>query len=105
MFKPFFGHPACVLSATAGLLLAACGGSDDSSDLPRLASATGASLSTCAGLASGFSFPSTTIASAETVAAGTLTWAGAPVAAHCLVKGEMYRRTSAMDGNSYAVMF
>ena len=87
-------------------MLAACGGSDDSSGaLPQLTPATGATLSNCAALASSFTFSNTTIASAETVAAGTLTWAGAPVAAHCLVKGEMYRRTSTMGGNSYAIMF
>lgn len=106
MSKPFFGHAAWFLSATAGLLLAACGRDDDASDaLPQLTPATGATLSSCAALASSFAFANTTIASAETVAAGTLTWAGAPVAAHCLVKGEMFRRTSTIDGNSYAIMF
>jgi hypothetical protein len=106
MFKPFFGYPASVLSATAALLLTACGGSDDSSPaLPQLAAATSATLSTCAALASVFTFANTTIASVEAVPAGTLTWGGAPVAAHCLVKGEMFRRTSTTDGNSYGIMF
>jgi feruloyl esterase len=106
MPEPFFGHPAWALSATAALLLAACGGSDDPINaLPQLTPATGAALSNCATLASGFTFPNATIASAESVPAGTLTWAGAPVAAHCLVKGEMFRRTSSMDGTSYAIMF
>ncbi len=106
MPKPFFGHTALVMSTTAGLLLTACGGGGDSSPAaPQLAAATGATLSSCAALASSFSFANTTIASAETVPAGTLTWGGAPVAAHCLVKGEMFRRTSTMDANSYAIMF
>jgi hypothetical protein len=104
MPSPFRPCVALALSATAGLLLAACGGDDDS-ELPRLPAATGATLTACETLSAGFSFANTTIASAETVPAGTLTWNGAPVAAHCLVKGEMYRRTSAMDGNSYAIMF
>ncbi|KQV85630.1 tannase/feruloyl esterase family alpha/beta hydrolase [Rhizobacter sp. Root1221] len=106
MPKPFFGHAALVMSTAAGLLVTACGGGDDSGPaLPQLAPATGATLSSCAALASSFSFANTTIASAEEVPAGTLTWGGAAVAAHCLVKGEMFRRTSAMDGNPYAIMF
>lgn len=106
MSKAFFSPPGWVLPATAGLLLTACGGDGHwSLPLPQLAAATGASLSSCAELAAGFTFANTTIASAETVPAGALTGPGAPVAAHCLVKGEMFRRTSAMDGNSYAIMF
>ena len=106
MSKASFSPPGWVLSATAGLLLTACGGDGRwSPPLPQLAAATGAPLSSCAELAAGFTFANTTIASAETAPAGALTWAGAPVAAHCLVKGEMFRRTSAMDGNSYAIMF
>ena len=82
MSKPFIGHTALVMSATAGLLLTACGGGGDSSPAaPQLAAATGATLSSCTALASGFSFANTTIDSAETVPAGTLTWGGAPVAA------------------------
>jgi len=106
MFRPILGTRASVLSALAGALLSACGGDDDPSPaLPQLAAATPATLSSCAALASSFTFANTTIASAETVAAGTLTWNGAPVAAHCLVKGEMFRRTSTTDGNAYAIMF
>ncbi|MES2715220.1 MAG: tannase/feruloyl esterase family alpha/beta hydrolase [Pseudomonadota bacterium] len=106
MPRPFFGHAALVMSTATGLLLAACGGGDDAGPaLPQLTPATGAAVSSCATLASGFAFANTTIASAEAVPAGTLTWGGAPVAAHCLVKGEMFRRTSTMDGNSYAIMF
>ena len=88
------------------LCLAACGGGNDGpAPLPQLSEAAPASLSACASLASGFSFANTSIASAQTVPAGVLTWGGAPIAAHCLVKGEMYRRTSPVDGNSYAIMF
>ena len=44
-------------------------------------------------------------ASAEPVAAGKRDWGGRPIAAHCLVKGEMHRRTSPQDGKSYAIGF
>ena len=97
-------NPVFVLSTATALLLGGCGDDDDTS-LPQLAAASGAPLANCATLASGFGFANTTIASAETVAAGTATWGGAPIAAHCLVKGEMYRRTSPQDGKSYAIGF
>ena len=100
------GHRMVVLSITSGLLLSACGGGDDEiPGPPQLTAATGATLANCAALVSGFSFANTKIASAETVSAGTLTWNGAAVATHCLVKGEMFRRTSTTDGNSYAIVF
>jgi feruloyl esterase len=85
------------------VLLGACGGGDDG--LPQLSEATGASLSSCTDLASTFSFANTTIRSAVNVEAGTLKEAGTQVAAHCLVKGEMYRRTSPVDGQTYAIGF
>jgi hypothetical protein len=73
--------------------------------LPQLSAATGASLSSCTQLATGFQFANTTITSAESVLSGTLTWGGSAIGAHCLVKGEMYRRTSPQDGKSYAIGF
>ena len=105
MSMPVIGSPRWTLPAAVALCLMGCGGGHDAGlPLPRLAEATGASLSSCAALTS-FSFANTTIASSELVPAGTLIWGGAPIAAHCLVKGEMYRRTSPVDGNSYAIMF
>jgi feruloyl esterase len=95
--------PLCIAAACAALL-AGCG-DDDDGGLPQLAAATGASLRSCADLATRFTHPNTTIASAETVAAGTATWGTAAIAEHCLVKGEMYRRTSPQDGQSYAIGF
>ena len=94
---------ATLLATTA--VLAGCFGGDDDDGLPRLAPANGASLAACSELPSRFSFANTQIASAATVPAGTLTVAGAPIGAHCLVQGEMFRRTSAQDGNSYAIRF
>lgn len=79
-------------------------GADDGA-LPQLSPATGAGLSSCAPLATAFQFPHTTITSASQVPSGTLTWGGRPIGAHCLVKGEMYRRTSPQDGRSYAIGF
>lgn len=91
------------LRVACAVLLGACGGGADG--LPQLSEATGASLSLCTDLASKFSFANTTIKSAVNVEAGTLQEAGTHVAAHCLVKGEMYRRTSPVDGQNYAVGF
>jgi feruloyl esterase len=87
----------------AALALLAAG--SDGATLPRLPPAVGSGLSSCAELKSGFSFPNTTVLSAEPIAAGALTWAARPIGAHCLVKGEMHRRTSPQDGKSYAIGF
>ncbi|PXW97661.1 feruloyl esterase [Sphaerotilus hippei] len=90
------------------LLVSACGGEGDdatAAPLPRLSAATGATLQSCATLAGSFTHADTTIASAAEVSAGTLTIGGRAIGAHCLVKGEMHRRTSAIDGQSYAIGF
>ena len=47
----------------------------------------------------------TRITAATTVPAGTLSVGGTPVPEHCLVTGRMRERTSAVDGNSYAIGF
>lgn len=47
----------------------------------------------------------TRITGASTVAAGTLTIGGMPVPEHCLVTGLMRERTSAVDGNRYAIAY
>lgn len=96
-----------VVVATA----AACGGGGGQTTfdvtIPQLSAATGAQLNgTCAAVATRLTgLANTTISSVDTVAAGGLTVAGQPVREHCLVKGEMFRRTSTVDGNSYAIMF
>ncbi|HEY9067733.1 MAG TPA: tannase/feruloyl esterase family alpha/beta hydrolase [Burkholderiaceae bacterium] len=97
-------RPVAATVAVALLHLSACGGNDDD-ELPRLSAATGATLQSCTDLATKISFANTSIASATAVTAGTLTIAGTPIAAHCLVKGSMYTRTSAVDGNTYAIGF
>ncbi len=96
---PRFGWAAIAGAITLAI---ACSGERGR---PRLAAATGAPLSSCADLADSFRFPHTTIASAEPVPSGGLTWGEDPIGAHCLVRGEMYRRTSPQDGKSYAIGF
>jgi feruloyl esterase len=84
------------------VLAATCSGNREG---PRLSPASGAHLSSCGELPAAFRFDHTTIVSAEPVPSGTLTWGGAPIGAHCLVKGEMHRRTSRQDGKTYAIGF
>ncbi len=71
---------------------------------PQLAPAKGTSLLHCSALLS-FSFPNTAITAARPLSAGTLNNGGQPVPEHCLVTGEMNRRTSSLDGQSYAIGF
>ena len=83
----------------AALALAACASNDDP-DLPTLSAATPGTLQSCTDLATKAKLANTTIASSTLVAAGALTVTGVttPMPEHCLVKGEMIRRTSAVDG-------
>lgn len=94
------------LSLVVLALLAACGGDDDPPvPLPQLSPATPATLSgLCEDLASRVgSLANTTIASVSTVAAGLLGTVNTPE--HCVLNGEMFRRTSSVDGKSYAIRF
>ncbi|MDO9438708.1 tannase/feruloyl esterase family alpha/beta hydrolase [Hydrogenophaga sp.] len=86
-----------------GLLLAACSTTPPTPTTP-LAPAVGTSLRQCDTLASQFRFDQATIDSAAPVAAGGLMLAGQPVAAHCLVKGQMHKRKGS-DGRDYAIAF
>ena len=86
-------------------VLAACGGGDDDGGLPQLSPASGTTLASCTDLATRISFANTTITAANVIAAGALTVAGNPVAAHCQVTGKMFTRVSAVDGNTYAIGF
>jgi feruloyl esterase len=89
------------VAASLTFALAACGGSDDG--VPT--TVVGASLASCTNLSSKLSFANTTFTAASAVAAGTLSVGGTPVPAHCQVTGKMFQRTSAVDGNSYAIGF
>jgi len=96
-----------VIAMCVSATLSACGGSSDNlSGLPRLGAATPATLvGNCATLASKLSFANTTFDSVQDVPAGTLTVAGKPIAEHCLVRGQMNRRVSVVDGKTYAIGF
>ena len=97
-----------VTAAIAAAALSACGGGDGDGNLtmlPQLPAASGAAMTaSCASLAQ-FAFPNTTISSAAVVAAGTVKVGGNPTPEHCLVKGSMFQRTSAVDGQPYAIGF
>ncbi|MDP3821252.1 MAG: tannase/feruloyl esterase family alpha/beta hydrolase [Burkholderiales bacterium] len=100
-------HPLRASVGAIGLLtlIAACGGNDDPAPLPQLSAASGAAIAYCAELATRINFANTSITAATPVAAGTLMVAGTPVGAHCQVTGRMNQRTSAVDGNPYAIGF
>ncbi|MDZ7813361.1 MAG: tannase/feruloyl esterase family alpha/beta hydrolase [Ideonella sp.] len=74
---------------------------------PPLGRAVPADLQgTCEGLASLLAdVANTQIAATTTVAAGTLSQAGQPIAEHCLVTGKMHQRVSPVDGKTYAIGF
>ncbi|RKR28499.1 feruloyl esterase [Acidovorax sp. 93] len=93
------------LSALPAALLIGCGGGSSDAGLPQLAAANPGSLKSCSDLAARINFPNTTITAASPVAAGTLTVAGTPVAAHCQITGTMHSRVSAVDGKNYAIGF
>lgn len=93
------------LSATVAALL--LGASQSHAALPQLSPATPGALANCEALVSSFSAPNTTITSAASVPAGTVSTQGFVIGfapAHCLVKGSMYPRTG-IDGQSYAINF
>jgi feruloyl esterase len=92
----------CALAAAAALTLSltGCGGDDGP---PQLAAATPAVRQACTTLASGFTFASTSITAASVVPAGSVTFAGQPVAEHCVVTGAMNQRTGV--NGSYAIGF
>ena len=89
----------------AGALLASCSTLPGGGDKPaQLAAAQGANLRTCGVIGARFEFPNTRIDSAEPVLAAAVTLNGTPVAQHCLVKGQMFKRKG-IDGQDYAIGF
>ena len=75
--------------------------------LPQLAPAHPAALlGTCEALTGPLgALANTVITAATSVAAGTLTLAGAAVPAHCRVVGHMFERVSPVDGKTYRINF
>lgn len=104
-------------AALAALALAGCGDNDNDHDpvtappvqpapqLSQLSPAVGATLGACTELAGRIAYPEAVITAATSVAAGTLSIAGKPVGQHCLVIGQLARRTSPVDGAAYAIGF
>jgi feruloyl esterase len=92
-------------AAVAGLAVLAGCSSVSKPPRPPLSAATGAALTSCAGLATRLAFPNTTITAANPIAAGTLKVAGSPVPAHCQVLGQMNARVGPIDGKPYAIGF
>ena len=83
---------------------------DDERDrhrLPQLHPARPAALiGSCEELAARLSgLANTVITGSTTIAAGTLSVAGQPVAEHCRVTGKMHERVSPIDGKTYSIQF
>ena len=83
---------------------------DDERDrhrLPQLHPAKPAALiGSCEELAARLAgLPNTVVTGSATIAAGTLTVAGQPVAEHCRVTGKMHERVSPIDGKTYSIQF
>lgn len=98
---------AVLLSVCAGLT--ACNDSNQSDQasqsIPQLSPAIGAQLKgSCTDLTS-FKFETTVIESSTLQQAGSLMVAGKNIPAHCLVKGYMEQRVSAIDGQTYQIGF
>ena len=94
-----------VAASAAFITLVSCSNMPAGSDVPPpLKAAEGASLKVCGVIGARFEFPNLQIDAAEPVAAGAVTLNGIPVAQHCLVKGQMFKRKGT-DGQDYAVGF
>jgi hypothetical protein len=89
------------LALCAGVLLGCAAPVAPPAQLPP---AQGGVLSACSDLETRLSYSWTQFA-AVPVAAGELSVAGVPVAAHCRVTGQMNERTSPADGKRYAIGF
>lgn len=105
MKKSAFPRSALWAGVMLPALLTACGGGNDPPTPLTLKEAVGATIASCTGLASSFTYPNTSITAASVVAAGALTVGGTPIAEHCLITGKMYERVSPVDGQTYAIQF
>ncbi len=96
--------PLAGLTLIGSLLMGACSSTGRQTSAPPLAPAQAGSLIACEQLA-GFSFPATTITAARLLPSGALSNGGQAVGEHCVVTGQMNRRTSPVDGQDYAIGF
>ena len=100
---PALGPMSRALAVAPALLVACAGSPPGSAPLPG--PAQGSALVACNTLATTFSFPRTTLASASIVTTRELSAAGAPIGTHCRVVGSMNERVSTVDGKRYAIGF
>jgi len=98
--------------AAATLASLAAGGLAHDNDrdrhrLPRLSPAKPAALiGACEDLAARLAgLPNTVITGSATIAAGTLSVAGQPIAEHCRVAGRSHEHVSPVDGKTYSIQF
>jgi len=98
--------PIAALAMTTALPAAAHGDSHGG-HLPQLPPATPAVLiGACESLVARLAgLSATVITGATTVAAGTLSVAGQPVAEHCRVIGKAHEHVSPVDGKTYSIQF
>ena len=103
MLRTFTLKSALTIAA-ASALLSGCAGLffNQPTHGELLAFHNRSSLKNCTSLADGVQYDNTSLTSATDVPAGTMMLAGKPVSAHCLVKGEIFKRTGS-DGRPYAI--
>ncbi|RYF40595.1 MAG: tannase/feruloyl esterase family alpha/beta hydrolase, partial [Comamonadaceae bacterium] len=91
----------CAGASALTALLAACGGGGGNAALPQLSAAAPQKLTgSCADLSTRLgTLANTSITAVVTVPSGSLTVAGQPIAEHCMVNGQMFKRVSPVDGN------
>ena len=90
---------------SARVFRAACAALQSGGEMPaQLTAAKGASLKACGVIGARFEYPNTQIDAAEPVTPGAVTLIGIPVAQHCLVKGQMFKRKG-IDGQDCAIGF
>ena len=104
--NPNFLNRACPAAIAAGLAVF-CTQSGAQTPIPQLAAAIGATFAgDCTTLQKSLTgLRNTQIDLSETVAVGSLTVGGTPIAEHCRVTGKMHARTSSVDGKNYAIGF
>lgn len=98
----------CLVSLLGAATLTACSSNSDTDavQMDQLSAATPATLAgDCASLLTSAGFDNTNLLTSEEVPAGTETIGGQPVPAHCRVTGNMFERTSEVDGKAYAIGF
>jgi len=100
--------PLTLRSARTSIAVAALGTlSLGAAAVPQLSPAVPADfVGSCEDLAPHLArLANTTITATTTIAAGTLTQGGQPIAEHCQVTGRMHERVSPVDGKTYAIAF